>query len=137
LLRGNTLYVFFSAIGDSPEKIMLATIQLNGDWRNWKASSAQDVLAPREAFECIDLPPVSSRPGEIEGWERALRDPGLIEENGKVILFYSYCENRALLRRTSPPLYQQLRGLAELLAKTSSALPYAQCRRACPKGDYS
>ncbi|MGD1093174.1 MAG: hypothetical protein ABSB35_14430 [Bryobacteraceae bacterium] len=96
LLRGNTLYVFFSAIGDSPERIMLSTIELSGDWRDWKASSAQDVLAPREAFECVDLPPVPSKPGEIEGQERALRDPGLIEENGKVTLFYSYCGEQGI-----------------------------------------
>ena len=37
LLRGNTLYVFFSAIGDAPEKILLSTIALQGDWRTWES----------------------------------------------------------------------------------------------------
>ena len=96
LLRGDTLYVFFSAIGDSPEEIMLSTVALNDDWRTWKASTAQEVLAPREAYDCVDLPPVPSKPGEIEGRERALRDPGVIEDNGKVILFYSYCGEQGI-----------------------------------------
>jgi hypothetical protein len=96
VLRGDTLYVFFSAIGDSPERILLSSVALNGDWKTWKASSAQEVLAPREAYECIDLPPVASKPGEIEGRERALRDPGLIEDGGKVVLFYSYCGEQGI-----------------------------------------
>jgi hypothetical protein len=91
VLRGDNLYVFFSAIGDSPERILLSTVALNADWRTWKASAAREVLAPSEAYECVDLPPVPSKAGEIEGRERALRDPGPVEDGGKVVLFYSYC----------------------------------------------
>jgi hypothetical protein len=95
-VRGNTLYVFFSAIGDAPEKIMLSTIALNGDWRNWKASAPIEVLAPRERYECIDLPLTPSQPGESEGPERAMRDPALFEEDGKVFLFYSVCGEQGI-----------------------------------------
>ena len=96
LPRGNKLFVFFSAIGDAPEKILLSTIVLNGDWRTWKASPAIEVMAPREPYECPNLPVVPSKPGESEGPENALRDPALFEEGGKVTLFYSVCGEQGI-----------------------------------------
>jgi len=96
LVQGNALYVFFSAIGDAPERILLSTIALNGDWRDWRASAPVEVLAPREKYECIDLPKVASQVGESEGPERALRDPALFEENGKVFLFYTICGEQGI-----------------------------------------
>lgn len=96
LLRGDTLYVFFSGIGDAPEKILLSVIPLSGDWRNWKASAPHEVIAPREPWECVGLPATPSKAGESEGPENALRDPDLIEDHGKAILFYSYCGEQGI-----------------------------------------
>jgi hypothetical protein len=96
LLRGKTLYVFFSAIGEATEKILLSTIALDGDWRSWKASPPVEVLAPRERYECPELPVVPSKAGESEGPENALRDPALFEEGGKVTLFYSVCGEQGI-----------------------------------------
>ena len=96
LVRGNRLYVFFSAIGDAPERILLSTITLGDDWRNWKASAPVEVLTPREPYECVHLPLAPSKAGESEGPERALRDPALLEENGKVFLFYSVCGEQGI-----------------------------------------
>lgn len=96
LLRGNILYVFFSAIGDAPEKILLSSIALDGDWSSWKASPPVEVLAPHEPYECPNLPVVPSKPGESEGPENALRDPALFEEGGKVTLFYSVCGEQGI-----------------------------------------
>ncbi len=96
LLRGNTMYVFFSAIGDAPEKILLSTIELTGDWQSWRASAPVEVLTPREPYECPDLPIKPSKAGESEGKEHALRDPAVFEENGKVFLFYSVCGEQGI-----------------------------------------
>jgi len=96
LLRGKKMYVFFSAIGDAPEKILLSTINLENDWTSWKASSPVEVLAPREKYECPDLPVVPSKPGESEGPENALRDPAIFEDGGKVTLFYSVCGEQGI-----------------------------------------
>ena len=96
VVKQDTLYVFFSGIGDSPERILLSQIALTPDWRNWKASAPVEVLAPKEAYECIDLPAVPSRIGESEGRERALRDPALLAESGKVYLFYSVCGEQGI-----------------------------------------
>jgi hypothetical protein len=96
LVRGNTLYVLFSAIGDAPERILLATADLTGDWQAWRASAPLEVLAPREPYECADLPVKASKAGESEGKEHALRDPALFEEKGKVFLFYSVCGEQGI-----------------------------------------
>ena len=95
-VRGDRLYVFFSAIGDAPERIMLSTIDLNGDWKNWRASAPVEILSPREPYECIDLPAAPSKAGESEGRERALRDPAIFEDSGKVYLFYSVCGEQGI-----------------------------------------
>jgi hypothetical protein len=96
VVRGDKLYVFFSAIGDAPELILLSTIALTPDWSRWRASPALEVLRPQAAYECTDIPIAPSKAGEAEGPEHALRDPGVIEEKGRVILFYSYCGEQGL-----------------------------------------
>ena len=96
LVRSDTLYVFFSGIGDAPERILLSTIALTPDWRSWRASTPVEVLRPSASYECTGIPITPSRAGEAEGPEHALRDPGLIEENGRVILFYSYCGEQGI-----------------------------------------
>jgi hypothetical protein len=96
LARGETLHVFFSAIGDAPEKILHTTIPLGNDWHTWQISQTAEVLAPRESYECVDLPVRPSKAGESEGRERALRDPAVFEENGKVYLFYTVCGEQGI-----------------------------------------
>jgi len=91
LMRGNKLEVFFSAIGEAPESIMHTTIDLDGDWSQWKASTYDVVLTPQTAYECPDLPVAPSEIGEIYGPAKQLRDPGLFVENGKIFLFYTIC----------------------------------------------
>ena len=33
---GDRLHIFFSAIGDAPERIFHTTMDLSGEWRQWK-----------------------------------------------------------------------------------------------------
>ena len=80
IVRRDRLYIFFSGIGDAPERILLSTIVLSSDWSTWRASPPVEVLRPMAAYECTDIPIVPSKAGEAEGPEHALRDPGVIEE---------------------------------------------------------
>jgi hypothetical protein len=96
VLRGTRLFVFYSGIGDAPERIVASTIDLDGDWQDWKASAPVEVLRPETAYECAGLPAVPSAPGDIEGKARQLRDPGVFEEAGKTFLFYSICGEQGL-----------------------------------------
>lgn len=96
LKRGTTLYVLFSAIGDAPEKILLTTIDVSGDWMQWKASAAKEILAPHLPYECPNLPVIPSKTGDAEGPVNELRDPAIFEENGRVHLLYSICGEQGI-----------------------------------------
>ena len=96
LRRGNILYVFFTGIGDAPERVLLSTIDLAGAWSSWKASAPVELLRPEARYECPDLPNVPSAAGEIEGKAQQLRDPGIFEEGGRTFLFYSICGEQGL-----------------------------------------
>jgi hypothetical protein len=100
LRRERTLYVFFTGIGDAPERILLSTIDLSGDWKTWKASAPVELLRPSAAYECSNLPNAPSAAGEIDGPARQLRDPAVFEEAGKAYLFYSFCGEQGLAAAT-------------------------------------
>ena len=89
--RGSLIHVFFTAIGDAPERILMSTVSLSGDWSTWTASTPVEVLQPETAFECATLPKVPSVAGDIKAPARQLRDPAIFEENGRTFLFYSFC----------------------------------------------
>jgi hypothetical protein len=96
LERGTMLYVFFTAIGDAPERVMMATMDLAGGWETWKISPAVELLRPAARYECPDLPNVPSEAGDIKGPAQQLRDPDVFEENGRVFLFYSICGEQGI-----------------------------------------
>ena len=96
LQRAGLLYVFFTAIGDAPERILMSTIQLSGDWETWTASPAVEVLQPAASYECATLPITPSEAGDVKGPVRQLRDPAIFEENGRVFLFYSFCGEQGI-----------------------------------------
>jgi hypothetical protein len=96
LRRGGKLYVFFSAIGDAPERILVSTVNLTGRWKDWRASEPAEVLAPEKDYECAALPVAPSREGLAEGWVHELRDPAIFEEGGRVFLLYTVCGERGI-----------------------------------------
>ena len=89
LLEGDRLRVFYSRIGDTPERILVSTVALTDDWTKWQASEPQTVLAPQESYEGADLPLAPSRSGPAPGRVWQLRDPGIFQESGKTWLLYS------------------------------------------------
>jgi hypothetical protein len=94
--RGDTLYTFFTGLGDAPERLMVSTIALRGNWEDWRASEPMEVLRPEAPYECPSLPNLPSEPGEVEGPVRQLRDPGVFQEDGRTFLFYSICGEQGI-----------------------------------------
>jgi hypothetical protein len=94
--RGNLLYVFFTAIGDAPERILMATITVTGDWATWTPSPPTEVLTPQAPYECATLRIAPSAAGDLKGPARQLRDPAILEDEGRVFLFYSICGEQGL-----------------------------------------
>jgi hypothetical protein len=94
--RGDRLHVFFTAIGDTPERILVSTIDLTRDWTTWRATTAVDVLRPEAAYECTDLPNTPSEPGDVDVKVRQLRDPFVFEEKNQAFLLYSVCGEQGI-----------------------------------------
>ena len=88
-LDGSVLSVFYSDAGDCPERILLRTVELTPDWRNWRASHPVTLLEPETEYEGADLPLEPS----VRGWApermRQLRDPAIFTEAGRTYLLYS------------------------------------------------
>ena len=89
LLIGDTLFIFYSRIGDAPERILLSRITLNNNWNSWSPSVSIDIAKPTADYEAIDLPIRPSVTGSYYGRVRQLRDPFVYVENGKWFLLYS------------------------------------------------
>lgn len=94
--RGDTLHVFFTAIGDAPERVMWSTITLTGDWMAWRASYPVEILRPEVAYECVNLPEAPSEAGDIAVPVRQLRDPFIFEDGARAYLFYSICGEQGI-----------------------------------------
>ena len=89
LIRDDRLYVFFSQAGEQPERILLSTIDLTDDWRQWTATDPIEVLRPELDYEGANLPTEHSKRGYIDERVNQLRDPAIYEENGETYLLYS------------------------------------------------
>jgi Fusaric acid resistance protein-like len=89
LKRGNELLVFWSRVGDSPERILCSPITLDGDWTTWQAGPAMEALEPEEPWEGAAAPLEASERGWVDEPVRQLRDPAIFEEADHTYLLYS------------------------------------------------
>jgi hypothetical protein len=94
--HADTLDVFFTAIGDAPERVMFTTINLSGPWEDWRTAPAIEVLRPETSYECPALPVAPSEAGDIEGPAHQMRDPFLFEDEGRAWLFYTVCGEQGI-----------------------------------------
>jgi len=88
LLRDDTLLLFYSKIGDAPERIQMRSIELTSDWNDWQDSEEMEVLAPAMDYEGIAYPIAPSQAGGATG-VRQLRDPCIYQEDGTNYLLYT------------------------------------------------
>ena len=85
---GEALDVFWSRVGDAPERILYSRIRLEGEWTQWRDEGCSVVLEPEHAWEGVDLSVEPSVRGEINRLVRQLRDPCLYQEDGRTYLLY-------------------------------------------------
>jgi len=88
-LKGDTLWVYYSRIGDAPERILLSRIRLTPNWKTWHASEPEEVLRPEQDYEGATLPLEASATSDAPGPVRQLRDPAIFKESGHTYLLYS------------------------------------------------
>jgi len=88
-LDGDVLTVYYTNVGDCPERILASRIRLEGDWRDWQASEPEEILAPELEYEGADLPLEPSRRGAVRERARQVRDPCIYREDGRTYLLYA------------------------------------------------
>lgn len=89
LVRGDTLHIFWTRVGDAPERIYASTLDLRGDWMGWKVSTPIEVLRAQRSWEGADLPATASLRSAINREVNQIRDPAIFEEKGRTYLLYA------------------------------------------------
>lgn len=99
-IDGNVMTVYYSRVGDVPETILSSTVELTGDWRNWRLSAPKPVLAPAMEYEGANVPPKAPTNPEMRALPRPmfneLRDPCIYREAGITYLLYSVAGERGI-----------------------------------------
>jgi hypothetical protein len=80
--------LFWTRVGDQPERILVSTIQTDADWQNWRLGETREVHQARQAWEGADLPADASNYGGIMQRVNQLRDPAIFAEDGRIYLLY-------------------------------------------------
>ena len=88
LVRGDLAHVFWTRIGEAPERILHATMALGGDWNDWQLSAPEELLRPERAWEGAGLPLEASLRGAVDAPVNQLRDPCPFEADGRLWLLY-------------------------------------------------
>lgn len=94
--RGDALDVFYSRIGDAPERILHARVDLSPEWTDWEASAPRTILEPERDWEGAAEPVAPSSAGAVHEPACQLRDPGVFTENGTAYLLYSVAGERGI-----------------------------------------
>ena len=81
--------VFYSRIGDAPERIMMTKVAMAEDWSAWKAGTPVELMRPENGYEGYGLPIGPSLRGSSTKPENGLRDPAIFQEDGKIYMLYS------------------------------------------------
>ncbi len=73
--------MFWTQVGDTPERILLSTIEFSEDWQAWQETEAVEVLRPERQWEGADAPLESSVRSVAYGHVNQLRDPAIFSES--------------------------------------------------------
>ena len=89
LKRGQALYVFWTQVGDAPERILLSIVDLAGDWTRWRETQAKEILRPERDWEGARATVEPSVRGPVSGCVNQLRDPAIYVEGDREFLLYA------------------------------------------------
>ncbi|WP_044214449.1 hypothetical protein, partial [Saccharicrinis fermentans] len=96
---GDELHVFYSRLGDTPERIQMSTIDLSvGNWLKWDASyPPTELFSAAPGWEGGQYTPTPSKTSTAPENVNQLRDPYFFEDsNGLLYLFYTGCGENAI-----------------------------------------
>lgn len=88
-IYGQNLIVYYTKIGDMPERIFKSIVSLNQDLENLVAINESLVIFPSHEWEGSHLPLLPSKKGSSKRPENAIRDPAFFKDEGRSYLLYS------------------------------------------------
>ena len=85
------LYIFYSRVGDAPERILYTSVDLNSDdWNKWTIGPSFELIKPEKNWEGFGLKISPSLRGEISFPVNQLRDPYVFKDkSGIFFLIYT------------------------------------------------
>lgn len=88
IIESNSLIVFYTKIGDKPEKIYFSKLNLKLDEKKWFFKKEFELMRPEKNFEGKDIKLTKSMPGDTLKPENALRDPHVLKILNNYFLTY-------------------------------------------------
>lgn len=82
-------YVFWSRVGDRPERILVSLLNYAADWQDWRFGETAEVHRAERLWEGADLAPSASAYGAVMQRVNQLRDPAIFVEAGRIYLLYT------------------------------------------------
>jgi hypothetical protein len=82
-------YFLWTRVGDSPERILVSTLETGPDWRRWRLGKTAELHQAQRDWEGADMPAEPSRYGAIMQRANQLRDPAVYSEGGRHYLLYA------------------------------------------------
>ncbi len=90
MVRDAQLYVFWTEVGEIPERIKLSLVALTPDWMKWQVQDVGEVLRPELSWEGASAPLEASVRSTAYGLVNQLRDPALFNDREGTYLLYAY-----------------------------------------------
>ena len=104
LHHGGQWYLLWTRVGDTPERILLSTLNTAANWEQWKLVETFEIHRAQKPWEGADMMPRASQYGASMQRVNQLRDPAIFEENGKIYLLYAVAGEQGIaigeLRKT-------------------------------------
>jgi hypothetical protein len=82
-------YLFWTRVGDTPERILVSQLHTETDWRHWSIGEGVEVHRAERPWEGADLPADASSYGGIMHRVNQLRDPAIYQQDGRIYLLYA------------------------------------------------
>jgi len=82
-------YVFWTRVGDSPERILVSRLRTGADWHQWRMEPGVEVHRPQRGWEGADEPIQASSYGGVMQPVNQLRDPAIYRQDGRIYLLYA------------------------------------------------
>jgi len=95
-LRNYMLDIYYSNVGDHPERIKRTTIDLRGDWTTWRGTTPQEILRTEKDYEGVNEPNEASTGGADHQAVHQVRDPYIYNQDGRRYLVYSVAGEKGL-----------------------------------------